>query len=109
MTHHSGFADDDAHAVIDEDTVPNPGAWVNFDSCAPPCHLAEQPGQQGRKGPPELPKPMAQPMQGQSMEARVTQQDLQRSTRGWISLFDDRQIGTQGFEHRPILPNVARV
>jgi hypothetical protein len=48
-------------------------------------------------------------MEAQSMEPRVTQQDFQRSTCRRISLFDDGQIGTQGFEHAPILPNADRV
>jgi hypothetical protein len=43
------------------------------------------------------------------MQPGVAKQDLQRAPGRWVPFFDDRQVGAQGFQHFPILPNLPKV
>ena len=86
-------------AVVDEDPTANPGTRVNFDPGEPASDLAQQASRQGC----DPPEPVTDAVQGQGMQPRIAEQDLERATRRWIPFLDDRQVGSQRVQHRSIL------
>ena len=70
-----GFADDDAHAVVDEDPPPEACAGVNLDAGPAPVRMCEQPR---RKHEATLPHRVGCTVQPERMQARIDEQHLER-------------------------------
>ena len=98
MAHFGGFADHHAHAVVDEHSGSDPGSGVDLDAGDDPADLAEETGQQFQLQI-TAPQPMAEAMQGDGMETRVAEQDLQPVTGCRVALADNREIGSDLIKH----------
>ena len=76
-----GLADDDAHAVVDEQPPAEPGAGVDLDAGDRPRELGDQPRGQPQAG--LVPHPVRQPVHPDRVHARVAEGDLgERPGRG---------------------------
>ena len=93
---HAGFADHHAHAVVDEHPLADAGAGVDFYAGGQPAELAHEPGHQGQA---QAPKFVAEAMQGEGMEPRITEQDFQGAAGGRVPFLNDRQVGPKCLEH----------
>ena len=68
------LADDDAHAVVDDEPAADSGTGVDLDAGPEPAPLAHQPGQEEQPVPVEA---VGQPVVQRGMHARIEQKDLQ--------------------------------
>jgi hypothetical protein len=88
-----GLPDHHSHAVIDEETLADPSARMNVDSCHEPAELIYHPGSQ-----PQVPlvQPMGKTVQKNCVKSGVTEHNLEAALRGRIlvqdriDLFPDR-------------------
>ena len=85
----SRFADDDAHAVIDEEPASNNSPGVNLDAGHETGDLRDQPGQRTRGRTPR-PQPVRDTVSPDSVDARIEQGDLQLVDRSRV--FAQRSI-----------------
>jgi hypothetical protein len=95
-----GFADDDAHAVVDEEAPADPGPRVDLDAGHPAAeigHQARQPLPAGR------PQAVGQPMQPDGVQARITGEDLECVASRRITVEYALDIFTHTFEHQSSL------
>src|SRR5471030_1741811 len=92
----SGFANDDAHAVINEETPTYLGTRVNLDACHPAAEVRDN---ARRPLPAFVPQGMAQSMQPDRVQARVTGQDFKDIARSRITMEHTLNIFSQTIEH----------
>ena len=76
-----GFADYDAHAMIDKKTPADGGAWVNFDSGEKAGELRDHARHQRYVGLIEL---MGEPMEQDRMEPGIAQENLENALGGRV-------------------------
>jgi len=86
-----GFADDDAHAVVDEEAAADGGAGVDFDASEHAGELADRAGQ---GSPACAVQSMGEAMQKDCVEARITQHDLEYAARGRVAAEDGFNLFT---------------
>ena len=91
-----GLADDDAHAVVDDQALADGGAGVNFDSGAPAAGLGDPAGEQLQV---VLIAPVGPAVAAGGFQSGIEQQHLQRSTGGGVAGFIGFDGFAQVFEH----------
>ena len=85
VTDLSRLAEDDAHAVVDEQAPADPGTGVDLDAGLMPTALADPPCQ---KKVPALIQPVRDAVIDQNVKAGVQQNDLQYAARGGVLALD---------------------
>ena len=85
VTNLGGLAKDDAHAVVNEELVPDGGPRVNLDAGQVPCQLAYQPCQEKAL---MAVKKMRDLVCNQHMKAGIQQDHLQHIARGGVLVPD---------------------
>ena len=85
VTDLSRLAEDDAHAVVDEQAPADPGTGVDLDAGLMPAALADPPCQ---KKVPALIQPVRDAVIDQNVKAGVQQNDLQHAARGGVLALD---------------------
>src|SRR6185369_17832962 len=93
-----GFADDDAHAVVDEHSPADRGAGVDFNAGQPARPVRQPARKPTRTAAPEAVADCAVPYQ--RMEARIAGQHLPGGACGRIALEYDSDVFTESVEHR---------
>lgn len=88
----AGFANHNAHSVVDEHTTTNPGAGMDF-SGEPSTQLADEPREKPQTARPEC---MAKPMQDQSVKAWIAQQRVNPASGCWIPFANHRVVRMNG-------------
>ena len=91
-----GFADDDAHAVIDEETAADGGAGMNFDAGKPAGGLGNETGNEGDAG---LIKRVGEAMEKDGVEAGITEQNLDNTLGGGVFAEDSVDLFLDRSEH----------
>src|SRR5690606_3057756 len=96
LTDHGGLADDDAHAVVDEEARPDLRAGVDLN--------AGQEASDLRDGPPQqlevvFPQPVCDPVGPDGVQAGVQEHDLQRTASRRVTLHEYFYIAPDGFKH----------
>src|SRR5438477_4190419 len=97
-----GFANDDAHAVIDEHPPADDCARMDLDPGEPPAPMREPAGK-----PPLAPVPerMGDPaMPDQCVQPRVAGEHLPPGPSGRVAVEDDRDVFAKSAEHEGIFP-----
>lgn len=83
------FSDDDAHAMVDEQSFADLGAGMDLDA-------REEAGNRGneacRDEPLMLVEEVGQAMGPDGMKAGIAEQDFQRVLGGWIAVLDDANV-----------------
>lgn len=84
-----GLADDNAHAVIDEQATADLGTWMNLDSGEEPGDLREEPSEE-----PQLPAPqrMADAMPPDGVHPRVEKEDNRSAHRSRVVSARSRDV-----------------
>ena len=91
-----GLADDDTHAVIDEETPADSGAGVDLDAGQETANVrqkARKPSQ------PPAPEPVRHAMEQQRMETRIAGDDLEARARGGVAVEDHADVFPKCREH----------
>ena len=83
----------DAHAVIDEDSLPDGCSRMDLNTSDTSPDLAEQPRGQ-LEGQARTPETMTKPMQGQSLKTRIAEQDFKQSTSSGVSHVHEGRLGS---------------
>jgi hypothetical protein len=96
------FADDDAHAVVDEHQPADRRAGVDFDAGQPASPVGQPTREPARATAPEAVAHCAVPYQ--RMEARIAGQHLPGGACGGIALEYDGDVFTESVEHKTMLP-----
>ncbi len=91
-----GFADDDAHAMVNEEALADAGSGVDLNAGEGAGDVAHHAGD---GVPAAAIKPMGQPVQENRVDAGVEQQDLQCVPGGRVALVDGIDLFTDGPEH----------
>ncbi len=97
-----GFADDDAHPVVDEHPPADRRAGVDFDAGQPAAPVRQPAREPARAAAPEAVAHRAVPYQ--RMQARIAGQHLPGGACGGIALEYDRDVFTESVEHTTIVP-----
>jgi hypothetical protein len=92
-----GFADDDAHPVIDEEPAPDLSARVNLDAGHQPRYLADDARRQRHA---RIVQTMGDAVQKDRVKAGVTEKDLQHAPGGRILPEYCFDLFPNGAEHR---------
>jgi len=92
-----GFADDDAHAVIDEEAAANARAGVDFDAGEEAADLGEDAGEEGYSPAIEL---MGKAVNEDCVEAGVAQEDLEDALGGWVFPKDGIDLLPDSSKHK---------
>jgi hypothetical protein len=92
----AGFADDDAHAMIDKQVAADLRARMDFDTRQPSGDLRYQ---AGHKGPLAPPKPARQAVKSESLKARIAQDHLKPRAGGRIARHHGIDFLDQRLEH----------
>ena len=82
ITHLSGLADDDAHAVVDEEALADLGSGVDLHAGRRPGGLRQQPGRQPGTGGPQA---VREPVHPNRVQARRGQRHLDAAARRWVT------------------------
>lgn len=96
ITDFGGFADDDAHSVIDEKTAADGGAGMNFDAGEPASGLGNQAGDERDAGPVEG---ICKAVEEDGVDAGVTEKNLGDAFGGGVFAEDGFDLFLKGSEH----------
>ena len=94
-----GFTDHHTHAVVDEHAGADPGAGMNFNAGERTPHLADAAGDELERQA-AAPKPMAEAVQADGVEAWIATQHLQPTASRRVALANDGEIGSDLIKHR---------
>ena len=97
VAHGRRLADDDAHAVVDEDPPPEACARVDLDARPAPVRMREQPRRQHEA---TLPHRMRRPVQPERMQARIDEQHLERVARCGVEPHDGLDVFGDDLQQR---------
>ena len=86
---HGRLADDDAHAVVDEQPPPDLGARVDLDAGQEPAEVRDQPRQ---RDPAAHREAVRQAVDDEGVDAGVGEQDFERGARGRVAVFSDLDV-----------------
>jgi len=92
-----GFADDDAHTVVDKEPTPDLRARVYLDAGQESGELRDDTREERDTGVVEL---MGEAMEQNGMETRITKEDLQGAFGRWIFPKDGIYLFPDRFEHK---------
>ncbi len=96
ITNFGGLANDDAHAVVDEEAAADLGARVNLDAGQPTPKVGHHPRQ---PFPTHAPQGTGQPMNPDRMHARVAGQHFKGIARRRVTVENTLDIFSQTLEH----------
>src|SRR5262245_62473030 len=97
-----GFADDDAHAVVDEHPPANRGPRVDLDAGPKPAPVRNPPGQPAESPAPEPVRD--RPMPDERVQPGIASEDFPPALRRRVPLEHDGNVFTQTLEHGRIFP-----
>ena len=96
-----GFADDDTHAVVDKETVRDPGAGMNFHPGEKAVDMADQPRETFKAA--DM-KPMGQPVSPDGVETGTAEKHHQPRSGGRVPLHNGVNIPFYSAEHNQFPP-----
>src|SRR5262249_58982002 len=99
-----GLADDDTHAVIDEETRAELRGRMDLDARDEPRHVREE---AGRDRPAVPPHRVSEPMERQRVHPGIAEQDLEGGTSSRVALTDGPNIAAQVGEHHSVPPGLV--
>jgi len=93
---HGRLADDDAHAVVDEDALADDGAGVDLDAGEPAADVRDEAPQPLEA---MVPAPVRRALQPDRMQTRITGDDLPGAACRRVAVEDALDIGAQAVKH----------
>ena len=96
-----GFADHDAHAVVDEESVSDGGARMDFDAAHEPADLGDEPSGKLEAADPQ---PVAHPVEHEGVETGIAKNHFQKIAHGGVAPEGCTHVVPEGLEHGAFQP-----